>query len=230
MDKQAQLSACSTCIHSWQHSVQMTGSRACFVDLTVGFFFSSFFSFLLWSSLQCTLSDLDKGYLHRACLWHLKGPCVLTATLYNQQIYYFLQSKALHIICKSAEAIKTDLHSTWIVSSVWNCNGYLGWKCIFLCTWACFPPVCAISSNTAIFQCVLMHVTLLSFFFFPKQASIRRVKAKKKKNIHLCGNIGALSILTGTSKHTARYCTIRIHGWDEGKILQIYLFSAEICN
>lgn len=95
-------------------------------------FFSSFFSSLLWSSLQCTLSDLDKGYLHRACLWHLKGPCVLTATLYNQQIYYFLQSKALHIICKSPEAIKTDLHSTWIVSSVWNCKGYLGWKCLFM--------------------------------------------------------------------------------------------------
>ncbi len=52
---------------------------------------------------------------------------------------------------------------------------------------------------------------------------MRRIKAKI---IQLCGNTGALSILSGTSKHTARCRTITVHGWDEN-ILQ-YLHSAEI--
>lgn len=52
---------------------------------------------------------------------------------------------------------------------------------------------------------------------------MRRIKAKI---IQLCGNTGALSILSGTSKHTARRCTITVHGWDENTLQ--YLLSAEI--
>lgn len=54
--------------------------------------------------------------------------------------------------------------------------------------------------------------TVYLLFIYFRKASIRRIKAKI---IQLCGNTGTHSILRGTSKHTARHCTIRVHGWDE---------------
>lgn len=102
---------------------------------------------------------------------------------------------------------------------------FLGMKMFCACVYVCrhaFLLYVQSPLNLAAFHLVVMHVTpLLSFvfFFFSRKAPIRMIKAEI---IQLCGNTGALSILSGTSKHTARHCTIRVHGWD-GNILQYLL-------
>lgn len=160
-------------------------------------------------------------FSERVSLWHLNGPHLLTSRLSNLQTYYFSALQRTSHYLRVCRGHKMD----WLLSSVSNCKGPLSLKLRFS-LYACrhaFPLYVQSPPTRLLFIFVLMHVTPLLGSFSSRKASMRRIKAKI---IQLCGNAGALSILSGTSKHTARHCTIRVHGWDEN-ILQ-YLLSAEI--
>lgn len=51
------------------------------------------------------------------------------------------------------------------------------------------------------------HITAL---YFPS----RKATTRRQTSFNCVGTLRALSIHTGTSKPTARRCTIRVHGWD----------------
>lgn len=95
--------------------------------------------------------------------------------------------------------------------------------CVRTCTTACVCNcVCNLLRRADGFLRVLTRVTPPpSFCGF----LCRGIKAAAERNHPIVReHWGPLSILSGTSKHTARRRTIRVHGWD-GNALQYVLWS-----